>query len=110
MKDTPPPSQIKEHSPGVQIKEIEKTKYSATTLQIKETIQNEDITVLRKEVSEYKSVCIRDIIDKEKKTNKLKEKKDYSKGFKCDRHDNKYTWYSGLANHRRLVRNHNKEK
>ena len=44
------------------------------------------------------------------KTNKNqpKEKKIFSKKFQCDKCDKKYTWYSGLANHKRFV--HNKQK
>ena len=80
MKDTQPPAQIQKASPGVQIKEIEKTKYTPPPLQNKETIQNEDIAVIRKEkylseVSEYKSVCNSELIERGKKTNKQKEKK-----------------------------------
>ena len=40
---------------------------------------------------------------KEKKSNK-----NYSKKFKCDKCDKRYTWYSGLSNHKRFV--HNKQK
>ena len=36
------------------------------------------------------------------------EKKNFSKEFQCDKCDKKYTWYCGLANHKRFV--HNKLK
>ena len=45
-------------------------------------------------------------------TNCLKERKNnkkYSKQFKCDKCDNRYTWYSGLSNHKRFVHNKLKE-
>jgi hypothetical protein len=45
---------------------------------------------------------------KEKKITLGKEKKNYSKQYKCEQCDNKYTWYSGLANHKRFV--HTKQK
>ena len=41
-------------------------------------------------------------------TNCLKERKNnkkYSKQFKCDKCDKRYTWYSGLSNHKRFVHN-----
>jgi hypothetical protein len=112
MKDTPPTAQIQKASPGVQIKETFKTKDPLPPLQIKEPIQNEDITVISKEVSEYKSDCSSEILKKEKKekkTNKQNEKKHYSKSFQCDKCDKKYTWYSGLANHKRFVHKTTKE-
>ena len=40
--------------------------------------------------------------------NKPKEKKSFAKEFKCDKCEKKYTWYSGLANHKRFL--HNKLK
>ena len=45
-------------------------------------------------------------------TNCLKERKNnknYSKQFKCDKCDKRYTWYSGLSNHKRFVHNNLKE-
>ena len=45
---------------------------------------------------------------KEKKMKLGKEKKHYSKKYKCELCVTKYTWYSGLANHKRGV--HKKEK
>jgi phage shock protein A len=45
-------------------------------------------------------------------TNCLKERKNnnnYSKRFKCDKCDKRYTWYSGLSNHKRFVHNKLKE-
>ena len=45
-------------------------------------------------------------------TNCLKERKNnknYSKQFKCDKCDKRYTWYSGLSNHKRFVHNKLKE-
>ena len=39
----------------------------------------------------------------------LKPKKQFTKGFKCDLCDKKYTWYTGLSNHKRFVHN-NKTK
>ena len=39
-----------------------------------------------------------------------KEKKIFSKKFQCDKCDKKYTWYSGLANHKRFVHNKQKEQ
>ena len=45
---------------------------------------------------------------KEKKTKFIKEKKNYSKTYKCEECDRKYTWYSELANHKRFV--HKKQK
>ena len=108
MKDTLPPAQFQEPSPILQ------TKCPPPPFQTTEITQNENITLIRKEnylteVSEYKSVCNSDIKEKERKRNKQKEK-NYSNSFQCDKCDKKYTWYSGLANHRRLVRNHKKEK
>ena len=41
---------------------------------------------------------------------KSKERKNFSKEFKCDKCDKKYTWYSGLANHKRFVHNNQKVK
>ena len=38
-----------------------------------------------------------------------KIKKNYSKAFKCDQCDKRYTWYSGLSNHRRFVHKKSKE-
>eukprot|EP00092_Neocalanus_flemingeri_P038510 GFUD01041928.1.p1 GENE.GFUD01041928.1~~GFUD01041928.1.p1 ORF type:complete len:203 (+),score=52.04 GFUD01041928.1:94-702(+) len=38
-----------------------------------------------------------------------KKKKNYSKGFKCDFCDKRYTWYSGLSNHKRFLHNKTKE-
>ena len=38
--------------------------------------------------------------------NCLKERKNnnkYSKQFKCEKCDKRYTWYSGLSNHKRFV-------
>ena len=37
-----------------------------------------------------------------------KPKNQFSKGFKCDLCEKKYTWYTGLSNHKRFV--HNKQK
>merc|ERR1711997_792703 len=37
-----------------------------------------------------------------------KPKKQFTKGFKCDLCEKKYTWYTGLSNHKRFV--HNKQK
>jgi DNA-directed RNA polymerase subunit M/transcription elongation factor TFIIS len=42
--------------------------------------------------------------NKERKNNK-----NYSKKFKCDKCDKRYTWYSGLSNHKRFVHNKLKE-
>ena len=45
-------------------------------------------------------------------TNCLKERKNnknYSKQFKCDKCDKRYTWYSGLSNHKRFVHSKLKE-
>ena len=42
--------------------------------------------------------------EKEKKSNK-----NYSKKFKCEKCEKKYTWYSGLSNHKRFVHNKPKE-
>ena len=53
-----------------------------------------------------------DILDKEstlKLNNNKKPKKQFTKGFKCDLCDKKYTWYTGLSNHKRFVHN-NKTK
>ena len=52
-----------------------------------------------------------DILDKESslKMNSKKPKKQFTKGFKCDLCDKKYTWYTGLSNHKRFVHN-NKTK
>ena len=47
-----------------------------------------------------------EIIKKCKKDKK--PNKNYSKQFKCDKCDKRYTWYSGLSNHKRFV--HNKQK
>ena len=38
-----------------------------------------------------------------------KNNKNYSKEFKCDKCDKRYTWYSGLSNHKRFVHNKLKE-
>jgi hypothetical protein len=38
-----------------------------------------------------------------------KNNKNYSKQFKCDKCDKRYTWYSGLSNHKRFVHNKLKE-
>merc|ERR1712079_494591 len=49
-----------------------------------------------------------DILDKEstlKLNNNKKAKKQFTKGFKCDLCDKKYTWYTGLSNHKRFVHN-----
>ena len=114
MKDTQPPPQIQEHSLALQIINIEKAKYPLHPVQIKDITQNENITGARKEqylseVSEYKSVCNSDIKEKERKRNKQKEK-NYSNSFQCNKCDKKYTWYSGLANHKRFVHNNKREK
>ena len=42
-----------------------------------------------------------EIIEKCKK--EKKSSKNYSKKFKCDKCDKRYTWYSGLSNHKRFV-------
>jgi len=47
-------------------------------------------------------------LDSSYKMNK-KPKKQFTKGFKCDLCDKKYTWYTGLSNHKRFVHN-NKTK
>ena len=47
-------------------------------------------------------------LDSSYKINK-KPKKQFTKGFKCDLCDKKYTWYTGLSNHKRFVHN-NKTK
>ena len=109
MKDTQPPAQFQEPSPILQ------TKCPPPPFQTTEITQNENITLIRKEnylteVSEYKSVCNSDIKEKEKKTNKQKGKTNYSKSFQCDKCDKKYTWYSGLANHKRFVHSNVKVK
>ena len=39
-----------------------------------------------------------------------KIKKNYSKAFKCDQCDKRYTWYSGLSNHRRFVHKKKQKK
>ena len=38
-----------------------------------------------------------------------RSKKQFTKGFKCDLCEKKYTWYTGLSNHKRFVHN-NKTK
>lgn len=52
-----------------------------------------------------------DFLDKDTtyKANKKSSKKQFTKGFKCDLCDKKYTWYTGLSNHKRFVHN-NKTK
>lgn len=52
-----------------------------------------------------------DFLDKDTtyKGNKKSSKKQFTKGFKCDLCDKKYTWYTGLSNHKRFVHN-NKTK
>ena len=52
-----------------------------------------------------------EILDKESslKMSNKKPKKQFTKGFKCDLCDKKYTWYTGLSNHKRFVHN-NKTK
>ena len=44
------------------------------------------------------------ILKKVKKSNNR-----YSKAFKCDKCDKKYTWYSGLSNHKRFAHSRPKE-
>ena len=67
------------------------------------------------EISDKEAVkCLNDKIlksenDHENK-NIHKEKKIFSKKFNCDKCDKKYTWYSGLANHKRFVHNKIKER
>ena len=52
-----------------------------------------------------------EILDKEETDYKAgkKTKKQFTKGFKCDLCEKKYTWYTGLSNHKRFVHN-NKTK
>ena len=107
MKDIPPFAQIQKPSPVVKIKKIDKLKYQPTIVQVEENPRNKDNTLMREEhnLSEYKPVCNSQIKKKEKKTNKQKEKKNYSKSLKCDKCNKKYTWYSRLANHKILLHN-----
>ena len=48
--------------------------------------------------------------DDHQKKNVQKEKKIFSKKYQCDKCDKKYTWYSGLANHKRFVHHKVKER
>ena len=48
--------------------------------------------------------------DDQQRKNNQKEKKIFSKKYHCDKCDKKYTWYSGLANHKRFVHNKLKER
>ena len=67
------------------------------------------------EISDKEAVkCLNDKIlktenDHENK-NIHKEKKIFSKKFNCDKCNKKYTWNSGLANHKRFVHNKIKER
>ena len=38
-----------------------------------------------------------------------KNNKNYSKAFKCDKCEKRYTWFSGLSNHKRFVHSKLKE-
>jgi hypothetical protein len=51
----------------------------------------------------------RDITSDDKRLKDQKNNKNYSKSFKCDLCDKKYTWYSVLSNHKRFVHNKGKE-
>ena len=64
----------------------------------------------KENISVDESVSIDDSDQKEKKIKLTKDKKNYSKNYKCEECDKKYTWYSGLANHRRFVHKKNKGK
>lgn len=44
-----------------------------------------------------------------KQKSEKKTKKNFTKGFKCDQCEKKYTWYTGLSNHKRFVHNKHKE-
>ena len=54
---------------------------------------------------EEKKVLDTGIIPKEKNIyyKGRKNKKNFSKTFKCDLCDKSYTWYSGLSNHKRFL-------
>ena len=73
-------------------------------------IQSAQLTVMREKenISVDESVSIDESDQKEKKIKLTKEKKNYSKNYKCEQCDTKYTWYSGIANHRRFL--HKKQK
>ena len=75
-------------------------------------IQSAQLTVMREKenISVDKSVSIDKSDQKEKKIKLTKEKKNYSKNYKCEQCDKKYTWYSGLSNHNRFVHNNQKVK
>jgi hypothetical protein len=105
LKDTPPPAPIQKPSPVVKIKE--NIIYQPSFLQVEENPRNKDKTLMRNEqhLSEYKSVCNSELTERGEKTNKHKDNKVYSKSFQCDKCNKKYTWYSGLANHKRFVHN-----
>ena len=63
--------------------------------------------VTKKSVNECISV-LTNTTNNKNNNSKPKERKNFSKEFKCDKCEKKYTWYSGLANHKRFV--HNKLK
>ena len=64
--------------------------------------ESEDLNVDKLIDSEFSK------IDKKLKK-KHKSKKNYTKAFKCDQCEKKYTWYTGLSNHKRFVHNKAKE-
>ena len=47
----------------------------------------------------------KDISNNYKSLKERKNNRNYSKSFKCDMCEKKYTWYSGLSNHKRYVHN-----
>ena len=51
----------------------------------------------------------KDISHNNQSLKERKNYKNYSKSFKCDMCEKKYTWYSGLSNHKRFVHTKIKE-
>ena len=63
----------------------------------------------KENISVNQSVPSDEINAKVKNIKFTKEKKNYSKSYKCEECDKKYTWYSGLANHKRFGHKMKKE-
>ena len=74
---------------------------------VTKTIFNNDS--LKNDITESLDDKIIKSEDDHQKKNNQKEKKTFSKKYHCDKCDKKYTWYSGLANHKRFVHNKVKE-
>ena len=96
---------------GFKFEKLKPIERISTSSEKEENIKSDQCIVMEESEDLTENILIDNkILEEDKKCKeKQKSKKNYTKAFKCDKCDKKYTWYTGLSNHKRFVHNKPKE-